>query len=142
MGALEPELEILERADTPLDLPEDWLQEDACDTTCAPSVFQPVGTENKILALQTRVTQLERDLAVAHAHIQDLTEINSFLCRTPSNPAPARAHKAAKPPPPPEHLLPLESRQSSMPPPSHSRLSSPTLVTYLPWRVAPGWCGT
>ena len=37
MGALEPELEILETLDTPLDLPEDRLQEDAPDTTCAPS---------------------------------------------------------------------------------------------------------
>ena len=90
MGALEPELEILKTPNTPLDLPEDRLQEDARDTTCAPGESQQVATENKILALQTRVTQLERDLAVAHAHIQDLNEINSFLRRTPSNPAPAR----------------------------------------------------
>ena len=69
MGALEPELEILETPDTPLDLPEDRLQEDARDTTCAPSESQPVAMENKILALETRVTQLEADLAVAHARI-------------------------------------------------------------------------
>ena len=36
MGTHEPELEILETPDTPLDLPEDQLQEDARDTTCAP----------------------------------------------------------------------------------------------------------
>ena len=131
MGAVEPELEILETPDTPLDLPEDQLQEVARDTTCAPGESQPVVTEEKILALQTRVTQLEKDLTVAHAHIQDLTEINSFLRRTPSNPAPARAHKAAEPPPPPEHPLPPESRQSSMPHPGHSHLSSPALVTCL-----------
>ena len=130
-GALEPELEILETPDNPLDLPEDRLQEDARDTTCAPGESQLVATENKILALQTRVTQLERDLAVAHARIQDLTEINCFLRRTPSNPAPARDHEAAEPLPPPEHPLLPESRQSSMPPPAHSRLSSPALVTCL-----------
>ena len=131
MGALEPELEILKTPDTLLDLPEDQLQEDARDTTSAPGESLPVAMENKILALQTRVTQLERDLAVAHARIQDLTEINSFLRRTPSNPAPSRAHEAAEPPPPPEHPLPPESHQSSMPPPGHSRLSSPALVTCL-----------
>ena len=128
-GALEPELEILETTDTPLDLPEDRLQEDARDTTRASGESQPVATENKILALHTRVTQLERDLDVAHARIQDLTEINSFLHRTPSNPAPARAHEAAEPPPPRKHPPPPESRQRSMPPPGHSCLSSPALVT-------------
>ena len=131
MGALEPELEILETLDTLLDVPEDRLQEDARDTTSAPGESQPVAMENKILALQTRVTQLERDLAVAHARIQDLTEINSFLRRTPSNSAPTRAHEAAEPPPPPKPPLPPESCQSSMPPPGHFRLSSPTLVTCL-----------
>ena len=131
LGALEPELEILETPDTPLDLLEDRLQEHAHDTTCTPGKSQLVAMENKILALQTQVTQLERDLAVAHARIQDLTEINSFLCRTPSNPASARAHEATEPQPPPEHPLPPESRQSSMPPPCHSRLSSPALVTCL-----------
>ena len=131
MGALAPELEMLKTPNTPLELPEDRLQEDARDTTCAPSESQPVATENKTLALQTRVTQLERALAVAHVRIQDLTDINSFLRRTPSNPAPARAHDAAEPPPPPEHPLPPESRQSSMPPPGHSRLSFPALVTCL-----------
>ena len=47
-----------------------------------PGESQPVAMENKIRARQTRVTQLERDLAVAHARIQDHTEINSFLRRT------------------------------------------------------------
>ena len=106
MGAHEPKLEILETPDTPLDLPEDRLQEDARDTTCAPGESQPVAMENKILALQTRVTQLERDLGVAHARIQDLTEINSFLRRSASNPAPARANENAEPPPPPESPAP------------------------------------
>ena len=69
MGALEPELEILETTDITLDLPEDRLQEDAPDTTCTPGKSQPAATENKILALVTQVTQLEADLAVAHAHI-------------------------------------------------------------------------
>ena len=131
MGALEPELEILETPYNPLDLPEDRLQEDARDTTSAPGESQPVAMENKILALQTRVTQLERDLAVAHACIPDLTEINSFLRRTASNPAPARAIENTEPPPPPERPPPPDSRQSSMPPPGHSRLSSPALVTCL-----------
>ena len=68
MGAPEPELEILETPNTPLDLPEDRLQEDACDTTCAPGESQPVVTEDKILALQTRVTQLERPRCGACSH--------------------------------------------------------------------------
>ena len=36
MGAHEPELEILETPDTALDPPDDQLQEDVRDTTCAP----------------------------------------------------------------------------------------------------------
>ena len=131
MGALEPEPEILETQDTPLNLPENWLQEDAPDTTCAPGNSQSVATEAKILALETRVTQLEAYLAVAHARIQDLTEINWFLRHTASNPAPARASENAEPPPPPERPPPPDSRQSSMPPPCPSRLSSPALVTCL-----------
>ena len=47
------------------------------------------------------------------------------------NPAPARAIEHKEPPPPPERLPLPDSRQSSMPPPSHSRLSSPALVTCL-----------
>ena len=90
MGALELELET---PDIPLDLPEDRLQEDASETTCAPGNSQPAATEVKILALETRVTQLEADLAVAHARIQDLTEINSFFRRTASNPAPPEPTK-------------------------------------------------
>ena len=131
MGALEPELEIIETPNTPLDLPGSRLQEDTCDTTCAPGECQPVAMENKILTLQTRVTHLKRDLAVAHARIQDLTEFSSFLRRTSSNPTPARAQEAAEPPPPPEHPPPPESCQSSMPPSGHSRLSFPALVTCL-----------
>ena len=96
MGTLEPELEILETTDIRLDLPEDQLQEDAPDTTCAPGNSQPAAMEAMILALETRVTQLEADLAVAHARIQDLTEINSFLRRTASNPAPARANEIGR----------------------------------------------
>ena len=69
MGDLEPELEILETQDTPLDLPEDRLQEDATDTTCTPGESQPVAMENEILTLRTRVDQLERDCAVAHNRI-------------------------------------------------------------------------
>ena len=87
--------------------------------------------QNKILALETGVTKLEADLAVAHARIQDLTEINSFLRRTASNPAPARANKNAEPPPPPESPVPPVSRQSSVLPLGPSCLSSPTLVTCL-----------
>ena len=77
------------------------------------------------------MAQLETDLAVAHACIQDLTEINSLLRRTTPNPAPARANENAEPLPPPEHMPLPESRQSSMLPPGHSRLSSPALVTCL-----------
>ena len=131
MGALEPELEILETLDTPLDLPEDRLQEDAPDTTCAPSESQPVGMENEILALRTRVIQVERDLAVAHNRIRDLTKINSLLRRTGHELAPAGAAESAQRPPPPEVPAPLESHQISMPPSGHSRLSSLALVTFL-----------
>ena len=131
MGALEPEPEILETHDNPLDLPEDRLQEDAPDTTSAPGNSQPAATEAKILALETRVTQLEADLAVAHAPIQDLTEINSFLRHTALNPAPARDSENTEPRPPPERQPPPDSRQSSMPPPGPSLLSSPALVTCL-----------
>ena len=131
MGALQAELEILETTDIPLDLPEDRPQEDAPDTTCAPGNSQPAATEAKILALETPVTQLEADLALAHARIQDLTDINSFLRRTGSNPAPARANKNAEPPPPPEPPAPAVSRQSSVLPLGPSRLSSPALLTCL-----------
>ena len=62
--------------------------------------------ENEILALQTRVTQLESDLAMANTHIQDLTEINSFLRHTALNPAPTRAGENMELPPLPE-LSPL-----------------------------------
>ena len=48
MGTLEPEPEILETHDTPLDLPEDRLQEDAPDTTCAPGNSQPAATEANV----------------------------------------------------------------------------------------------
>ena len=51
VGALEPELEILETPHTPLGLPEDQLQEDARDMICAPGEYQPVAMENEILAL-------------------------------------------------------------------------------------------
>ena len=53
MGALEHELET---PDIPLDLPEDRLQEDARETSLAPGDSQPAATQNKILALDTRVT--------------------------------------------------------------------------------------
>ena len=141
MGALEPELEILEKTNTPLDLPEDGHEEDAPDTTCAPGNSQPAATENKIPALETRVTQLEADLAVAHASIQDLTEINSFLRRTATNPAPARANENAEPPPPPKPPAPPVSRQSSVLPLGPSRFVLSHLGD-LPWRVTPSWCGT
>ena len=118
MGALEPELEILETHDTPLNLPEDRLQEDAPDTTCAPGESQPVAMENEILALRTRMAQLERDLAVAHNRIRDLSEINSLLPRTAHEPAPAGAAESAQRLPPPEVPAPPESRQSSMLPPA------------------------
>ena len=77
------------------------------------------------------MTQLEADLAVAHARIQNLTEINSFLRRTASNPAPARANEDAEPPPSPESPALPVSRQSSLLPLGPSRLSSPALVTCL-----------
>ena len=128
MGALELELET---PDMPLEQPEDRLQEDARQTSCAPGKSQPAATETENLVLHTRVAQLETDLAVAHDRIRDLTEINSFLRRTASNPAPARAIENAESPPPPERPPPPDSRQSSMPPPGHSRLSSPALVTCL-----------
>ena len=75
----------------PLEPPGDPLQEDALETSRSP---------DEVLALCTRVAQLEGDLAVAHAHIQDLTEINSLLRLTAPNPAPARANENAEPPPP------------------------------------------
>ena len=68
---------------------------------------------------------------MAHARIQDLTEINSLLRLTAPNPAPARANENTEPLPPSELPPPPESRQSSLPPPGHSRLSSPALVTCL-----------
>ena len=128
MGALELELEI---PNATLNLPEDRLQEDASENSRATGGSQPAATENQMLVLQTRVTQLETDLAVAHARIQDLTEINSLLWRTTPTPAPARANENAEPPPPPELPPPPQSRRSSLPPPGHSRLSSPALVTCL-----------
>ena len=128
MGALELELET---PDIPLDQPEDRLQEDARQTTCTPSQTQPATTETENLALHTRVAELETDLAVADDRIRDLTEINSLLRCTASNPAPARAIENAEPAPPPERPPPPDSRQSSMPLPGHSRLSSPALVTFL-----------
>ena len=128
MGALELELET---PDIPIDLLEDRLQEDARETSLAPGNSQPAATQNKILALETQVAQLEADLAVAHARIQDLTDINSFLRRTASNPAPARANENAEPPPPPESPAPPVSRHSSVLPLGPSRLSSPALVTCL-----------
>ena len=68
---------------------------------------------------------------MAHARIQDLSEINTFLRRTASNPAPARANENAEPPPPPESPAPPVSRQSSILPLGPARLSSPALVTCL-----------
>ena len=129
MGALKPETH--ETPNISLDLPEDRLQEDARETSLAPGNSQPAATENKILALETRVTQLEADLAVAHARIQDRTEINSFLRHTASNSAPARANENAEPPPPAESPASPVSRQSSVWPLGSTRLSSPTLVTCL-----------
>ena len=129
MGALEPELELLETTDIPLHLPQDRLQEEAPDTTCTPGNSQLAATEDKIFPLETRVTQLEADLAVANVRIQDLTEIISFLRHTTSNPAPARANETAEPPPPPGSPAPPVSRQSSVLPLGPSRLSSPALVT-------------
>ena len=98
MGALELELE---NPDMPLEQPEDRLQEDTRQTSCAPGESQPAATETENLALRTRVAQLETDLAVAHDRIRDLTEINSLLRRTAWNPAPAQAIENAEPPPPP-----------------------------------------
>ena len=128
MGAHELELET---PNIPLDQPKDRLQEDTHRTSCALGESQPAAMETENLALCTRVAQLETDLAVAHDRIRDLTEINSLLRRTASNPAPARPIENVEPSPPPEHPPPLDSRQSSMPPPGHSRLSSPALVTCL-----------
>ena len=105
-----------------LEPPGDSPQEDARGTSRSP---------DKVLALRTWVAQLEGDLAVAHARIQDLTEINSLLCLNTPNPAPARVNENGEPPHPPELPPPPESRQSSLPPPGHSRLSSPALVTCL-----------
>ena len=51
VSALEPKLENLETPDIPLDLPEDWLQEDAHGTTWAPGESQPGAIQNEILAL-------------------------------------------------------------------------------------------
>ena len=129
MGALE--CETLETPNISLHLPEDQLQEDARETSLAPGDSQPAARQNKILALETRVTQLEAGLTVAHARIQDLTEIYSCLRRTTSNPALARANENAEPPPSPEFPAPPVSRQSSVLPPGPSRLSSPALVTCL-----------
>ena len=128
MGALELELET---PDIPLEQREDRLQDDARQTSRAPGESQLVATETENLVLRTRVAQLETDLAVAHARIQDLTEINSFLRRTASNPAPARANENAEPPPPPKSPAPPVSRQSSLLPLGPARLSSPALVTCL-----------
>ena len=128
MGALELELET---PNIPLDQPEPCHQADARETFYAPGESQPAATENKILALETRVTQLEADLAVAHARIQDLTEINSFLRRTTWNPAPARANRNPEPPSPPKPPALPVSRQSSVLLLGPSRLSSPTLMTCL-----------
>ena len=52
-GALELELET---PDIPLDQPEDRLQEDAHQNSCAPGESQPEATETKNLALRTRAT--------------------------------------------------------------------------------------
>ena len=134
MGALKPALEILETPETldnTLDLTEDQLQEDACETSCAPGKAQPAATDNEDLALQTRLAQLERDLAVTHNRTRDLIEINSLLRHTASNPAPARASDNAEPPPPPDSPPLPDTCQSSMPPPGNARLSSPALVTCL-----------
>ena len=68
---------------------------------------------------------------MAHSRIQDLTEINSLLRLKALNPAPARANENAEPRHPPELPPPPESRQSSLPPPGHSRLFSPALVNCL-----------
>ena len=66
---------------------------------------------------------------MAHVRIQDLTDINSFLRHTASNPASARANENAEPPPPPESPTPPVSQQSSVLPLGPTRLSSPALVT-------------
>ena len=88
MGTLESE--SLENSHEP---PGDPLQEDALETSRSP---------DEVLALRTRVAQLEGDLPVAHARIQDLTEINSHLRLAALNPAPKRANENAEPPPPSE----------------------------------------
>ena len=128
MGALELELEPPE---IPLDQPEDGLQEDSRENSCAPGKAQPAATKTENLALRTQAGQLETNLAVAHDRIRDLTEINSLLRRTAANPAPARDNENAKPPPPPERPPPPDSHQGSMPSPGNSRLSCPALVTCL-----------
>ena len=56
------------------------------------------------------MAQLEADLAVARDCIRDLTEINSLLRRTPSNPAPAGATENVERPPPPQVMALPESR--------------------------------
>ena len=117
MGTLESQ-----SLENPLEPPGDPHQEDALETSRSP---------DKVIALRTRVAQLEGDLAVAHARIQDLSEINSHLRLTAPNPAPDRAHENVEPLPPSELPPPPESRQSFLPPPGHSRLSSPALVTCL-----------
>ena len=117
LGALESQ-----SPENPLTPPRNPFQEEDRKTSCSC---------DKVLALRTLVAQLEGDLAVAHARIQDLTEINSLLRLTAPNPALARAIENVEPLPPPEFPPPLKSRQSSLPPPGHSRLSSPALVTCL-----------
>ena len=62
-----------------LDLPEHRLREDALETSRAASESQPEAMEKENLTLQTRVTQLEAELALAQACIQDLRKIESFL---------------------------------------------------------------
>ena len=126
IGPLEPQA-----PENPLEPPADLIEEVACKTCFNPEGLQPLATEKEILTLRTRLTQLEGDLAVAHARIQDLTQVNSFLRCTASNPAPTRANESTEPPPPSE-LSPLpESLQTSIPPLGHSRLSSAPLVTCL-----------
>ena len=50
-GAVKPELAILKTPEIPLDLPEDRLQEDAPDMSCARGEPQPAATETENLAL-------------------------------------------------------------------------------------------
>ena len=51
MGSLKPELAILKTPEIPLNLPEDWLQDDATDMSCARGESQPAATETENLAL-------------------------------------------------------------------------------------------